>query len=367
MLDQAATRSALAEVARVLAAPGWYVTGMPHLTLEQRQRWWREALGAPRFVMAPMVLQGELAYRLLARRHGCELCYSPMLPASAFLASAVATDPENPDTGGPATQDAWFTSLAGALDRPLLVQLGGSELDELVAAARLVQHRCDGIDINLGCPQRCAEQGGYGAFLLEHPERVRQLVTGLVAALEVPVTCKMRILPRVEDTVAFALMLQEAGAAAVAVHGRRREQRHHEGAADWEQIAAVRRALDIAVIANGNVRTRADAERALAATGCAAVMSATALLANPRLFAASLSLGGGGGGGAGGGEAAAAAPRRWREGVPTPLCRLEMALEYLLVAEEQPEGALPRVISEHVQASSGHIREGFDLGSGPRL
>ena len=335
---------------------------MPHLTLEQRQRWW-QSLGAPRFVMAPMVLQGELAYRLLARRHGCELCYSPMLPASAFLASVVATDPENPDTGGPATQDAWFTSLAGALDRPLLVQLGGSELGELVAAARLVQHRCDGIDINLGCPQRCAEQGGYGAFLLEHPERVRQLVAGLVAALEVPVTCKMRILPKVEDTVAFALMLQEAGAAAVAVHGRRREQRHHEGPADWDQIAAVRRALGIAVIANGNVRTRADAERAIAVTGCAAVMSATALLANPRLFAAPLSLrggdgggdddGGGGGGGEGGGgeaAAAAAAPRRWREGVPTPLCRLEMALEYLAMAEEQPQGALPRVISEHVQA-----------------
>jgi len=164
----------------------------------------------------------------------------------------------------------------------------------------------------------------------------------------------------VEDTVAFALMLQEAGAAAVAVHGRRREQRHHEGPADWEQIGAVRRALDIAVIANGNVRTRADAERALAATGCAAVMSATALLANPRLFAAPFSLrggdgdGGGGGGDGGGGEAAAAAPRRWREGVPTPLCRLEMALEYLLVAEEHPEGALPRVLSEHVQARSGH-------------
>ena len=327
---------------------------MPHLTLEQRQRWWRESLGAPRFVMAPMVLQGELAYRLLARRHGCELCYSPMLPASAFLASASATDPENPDTGGPATQDSWFTSLAGALDRPLLVQLGGADLDELVAAARLVQHRCDGIDLNLGCPQRCAEQGGYGAFLLEQPERVRELVAGLVAALEVPVTCKMRILPKVEDTVAFALMLQEAGAAAVAVHGRRREQRHHEGAADWDQIAAVRRALDVAVIANGNVRTRADAERALAATGCAAVMSATALLANPRLFAAPRSLRGGGeGGGDGGGEGGGggeAAPRRWREGVPTPLCRLEMALEYLLLAEERPEGALPRILSEHVQA-----------------
>ena len=132
---------------------------MPHRTIEQRQRWWRECLGAPRYVMAPMVLQSELAFRLLARQHGCTLCYSPMLPATSFLASAAATDAEHPDTGGPATQEAWFTTALGAADRPLIVQLGGSDLDELVAAARLVQHRCDGIDLNLGCPQRIAHSG----------------------------------------------------------------------------------------------------------------------------------------------------------------------------------------------------------------
>lgn len=229
---------------------------MPHRTIEQRQRWWRECLGAPRYVMAPMVLQSELAFRLLARQHGCTLCYSPMLPATSFLASAAATDAEHPDTGGPATQEAWFTTALGAADRPLIVQLGGSDLDELVAAARLVQHRCDGIDLNLGCPQRCAEQGGYGAFLLEQPERVAALVRGLVAAVEVPVTCKIRILPEVADTVALALMLQEAGAAAVAVHGRRREQRHHEGPACWEQIRAVKHALAIPVIVRRRRRSR---------------------------------------------------------------------------------------------------------------
>ena len=164
-------------------------------------------------------------------------------------------------------------------------QLGGSDVDELLAAARLVQDRCDGIDLNLGCPQRCAEQGGYGAFLLTRPDHVRQMVETLVAELAVPVTVKIRVLPELADTLAFARMLQDAGAAAVAVHGRRREQRHHEGPADWDTIAAVKEALDIPVIANGNVRTRADAERCLAVTGCDAVMSATALLSNPRLFA----------------------------------------------------------------------------------
>ena len=285
---------------------------MPHLSTEERWRWWHDTLGSPRYIMAPMVLQSALAFRLLARRHGCDLCYSPMLPAAAFLASD-ATEPENPETGGPATRDAWLTTVEGSMDRPLLVQLGGSDFEELRAAALLVQGSCDGIDLNFGCPQRCAEQGRYGAFLLTEPALVRRLVTRLVAELAVPVTAKMRILPDVEATVAFAKMLEEAGVAAVAVHGRRREQRHHEGPADFDQIAAVKAALRIPVISNGNVRTRADADRALVATGADAVMSATALLANPRLFASPEPHGDG--------------ARRWRDGRPTPLCRLEMALE----------------------------------------
>lgn len=311
------------------------------LSIDDRWRWWRDTLGSPRYVMAPMVLQSELAFRLLSRRHGCDLCYSPMLPAAAFLAADSATDHERPDTGVPATREAWFSSSSTG-DRPLIVQLGGSDLSELLAVGRLVQDRCDGIDLNLGCPQHCAEKDGYGAFLLTKPERVRRLVAGLVSSLNVPITCKIRLLPKQEDTVAFATMLQEAGAAAVAVHGRLREQRHHEGAADLAAIAAVKKALRIPVIANGNVRTRRDAERCLAATGADAVMSGTAMLVNPCLFASPP------------GElpepCAAKAAERWSDGMPSLICRLEMALEYLRCAEEtgHPAGALPRILSEHV-------------------
>ena len=321
---------------------------MPHMRVEERWRWWTDTLGSPRYIMAPMVLQSALAFRLLARRHGCDLCYSPMLPSAAFLASDATTEPENPETGGPATRNAWFTT--NSEDRPLLVQLGGSDFEELRAAALLVQGSCDGIDLNFGCPQRCAEQGRYGAFLLTEPVLVRRLVTRLVAEVAVPVTAKMRILPDVEATVEFAKMLEEAGVAAVAVHGRRREQRHHEGAADFDQIAAVKAALRIPVIANGNVRTRADAERALAATGADAVMSATALLANPRLFASPEPHGDG--------------VRRWRDGRPTPLCRLEIALEYCAVAERFPDGTLPRMISDHLLALLRPELERPEAGTG---
>jgi hypothetical protein len=122
----------------------------------------------------------------------------------------------------------------------LIAQLGGSDADQLCAVALRLQPHVDAIDLNLGCPQRCAEQGGYGAFLLDEPERVRRLVETLVARLAVPLTAKIRIHASLERTVAFALMLQEAGVAALCVHGRRREQRHHEGAADWDAIATVK-------------------------------------------------------------------------------------------------------------------------------
>lgn len=155
-----------------------------------------------------MVLQSELSFRMLVRRHGTELCYAPMLPAAAFLASpADGTPAEHPLTGGPSTQASWFTTHAH--DRPLIAQIGGSDPEEVLAVALRVQDRCDAVDLNFGCPQRCAELGGYGAFIMERPERARLLVGTLVRRLRVPVTAKMRIFPAVVDTIAFARMLEE--------------------------------------------------------------------------------------------------------------------------------------------------------------
>ena len=202
---------------------------MVWLSIEERWRWWTEKLGAPRSVCAPMVLQSELAFRTLVRRHGTTLCYAPMLPASKFLEAPLDGVHENPQTGGPATQVSWFTTCPD--DRPLLAQIGGGDPMEVVAAARFVEMDVDGVDVNFGCPQRCAQRDGYGAFLMDEPDRAREIVEALVAALSVPVTAKMRILPHLEDTLAFARMLQDAGAACVAVHGRRKERSHHDGPA----------------------------------------------------------------------------------------------------------------------------------------
>ena len=316
-----------------------------------------------------MVLQSEMAFRMLVRRHSCTLCYTPMLPAKAFI-SLPLNGPAIADTGGPATQSAYFTTCKA--DRPLLAQLGGSEPAEMLAAALLIQDRVDGIDVNFGCPQACAATGNYGAFLLDQPDKARAIVETLVAGLKVPVTAKIRIFPELADTIAFAKMLEDAGCAAVAVHGRRREQRHHEGPADWGAIGAVKSALRIPVIANGNIRVKADADRCIRETGVDCVMSAKALLINPRLFGESPTdradigrgvVGGDGDGGGcdgavsaggakAGGESTTSDPAQSASSEPTGrpprTARAEMALEYLECCKQWPDGALPRMMSDHL-------------------
>ena len=278
-----------------------------------------------------MVLQSELPFRMLVRRHDCPFCYSPMVPAKAFLALPVDGDPIDPRTGGPATQSAYFTTCEA--DRPLAVQLGGADPAEMLAAALLLQDRgVDCIDVNLGCPQQCAQTGGYGAFLLDEPERTREIVATLVEGLHIPVTAKVRIMPNVEDTIAFAKMLEDAGVAALAVHGRRREQRHHEGPASWEQIAAVKAALRIPVISNGNIRSKADVEACLQETGCDCVMSAKGLLSNPRLFVED--------------DIRHFTTNKMRR--LDAKRRAEVALEYLDECVRHGDGCLPKMISDHL-------------------
>ena len=113
---------------------------MPFRTVEERLEWWH-SIGAPRYVCAPMVLQSELAFRTLVRRHGCTFCYSPMIPVKAFLALPPSGTSADPQTGGPATQAAYFTTLAGTADRPLAVQLGGAEPEEMLAVAQMLQDK----------------------------------------------------------------------------------------------------------------------------------------------------------------------------------------------------------------------------------
>jgi len=143
----------------------------------------------------------------------------------------------------------------------------------------------DFIDINMGCPTPKIVNNGDGCALMRDAQRAAAVVAATVAAVDVPVTVKIRKGwdQAHVNAVEIALLAQQAGAAAVAVHGRTRDQ-FYSGVADWQIIKEVCSAVTIPVIGNGDVRTAEDAARLLEQTGCAAVMVGRAALGNPWIF-----------------------------------------------------------------------------------
>lgn len=236
--------------------------------------WFTKTLGAPRLWVAPMVDQSELAFRMLCKRHGAEAAYTPMLHARLFNETQ-------------AYREEHFTTTCDqpGEDRPLLAQFCANDPETLLAAARHVEPYVDGVDINLGCPQRIARRGKYGAYLMDDIPLVESMVKILAENLSVPVTVKIRRFPDIKSTIEYAARLEKAGASMVAVHGRTRgEKRAKNSMACWETIAAVKKALHVPVLANGNLRNIHDVNYCLDVTGADGVMSAESLLEDPAMF-----------------------------------------------------------------------------------
>lgn len=224
-------------------------------------------------VLAPMAGICNSAYRRIIKEMGCGLIYAEMVSDKAIT------------YGSKKTIDMLYMT---DMERPIAQQIFGSDKDSFVTAAKYIYDNMhpDIIDINMGCPvPKVALRAQAGSALLKDPIKVFDIVSSVVKTVPVPVTVKIRSGwdQNHINAVEIAKVVEQAGAKAIAVHGRTRSQ-GYSGKADWNIIKQVKQAVTIPVIGNGDVRSCYDAKKMLDETGCDAVMIGRGVLGNPWLI-----------------------------------------------------------------------------------
>ena len=241
-------------------------------------------------MLAPMAGATDRAFRTVCKSFGAEYLVSEMVCAKALCYEQKI---KKSITASPSKTAPLAAIREGEL--PMAVQIFGSEPSFMAEAARMIAENSyrgttslftpTAIDINMGCPVPKVVSNGEGSALLKNPDLASEIVEAVVKAVDIPVTVKIRIGwdKNSINAVEMAKRLEAAGAALVCVHGRTREQQYAPYA-DWTQIAAVKKAVNIPVIGNGDIFTPDDALKMINETGCDGIMIGRGALGNPWIF-----------------------------------------------------------------------------------
>nr|XP_009429259.2 tRNA-dihydrouridine(20) synthase [NAD(P)+]-like isoform X4 [Pan troglodytes] len=240
-----------------------------------------------KLILAPMVRVGTLPMRLLALDYGADIVYCEELIDLKMIQCKRVVNEVLSTVDFVAPDDRVVFRTCEREQNRVVFQMGTSDAERALAVARLVENDVAGIDVNMGCPKQYSTKGGMGAALLSDPDKIEKILSTLVKGTHRPVTCKIRILPSLEDTLSLVKRIERTGIAAIAVHGRKREERPQHPVS-CEVIKAIADTLSIPVIANGgshdHIQQYSDIEDFRQATAASSVMVARAAMWNPSIF-----------------------------------------------------------------------------------
>jgi len=238
-------------------------------------------------ILAPMVRVCTLPMRLLALDYGADLVYCEeiidhkMLKCRRIVNHTLGTIDYIDDT-----EDVVVFRTCSKEKDHIVFQIGTCNPQRALKVAKLVENDVAAIDINMGCPKEFSIKGGMGAALLSQPEKIKAILTTLVEGISKPVTCKIRILPRLEDSIVLCKLIEGTGVSALAIHGRMKDERPCHPNHD-DIIKAITKEISIPVIANGGSREMTAYKDLIAfkeATNASSVMIARAAMWNCSIF-----------------------------------------------------------------------------------
>jgi|FLOH01.1.fsa_nt_gi tRNA-dihydrouridine synthase B len=221
-------------------------------------------------ILAPMSGVTDIAFRTLAKKYGAALTYTEFVSSAAIVRGNKST---------------LKMLKVDSTEKPIGVQLFGSNVEEVVQAAKFLEKKFDIIDINCGCPAYKVIKTGAGSDMLKNPSLIGELVTQISSAIKKPVTVKIRL--GIDDkhinAIKVAQIAENAGAAAITVHGRTQQQ-GYSGKADWKTIKEVKKTISIPVIGNGDVNNPEFFKKKLEDSGVDYIMIGRAAMTNPYIF-----------------------------------------------------------------------------------